>query len=199
MAEISAGQDRSSQRDKIVRATAQLLRQRGYAATGLSDIIETSGAPKGSLYHYFPGGKDNIALEALRYAGDKVQATLAELAGQEESAAAVLRRYGALVAGWMAESNFRDGCPIATTLLETAAEKSRTAEAGRSAFAGWTGVLREKLLQEGVARARAERLARLAVMALEGALVFARVEGDAAPIIAAMEEVADLMEREAAR
>ncbi|MCC2111352.1 MAG: TetR/AcrR family transcriptional regulator, partial [Hyphomicrobiales bacterium] len=159
MATQSGKGERKSQRDRIVRATAQLLRQRGYAATGLSDIIETSGAPKGSLYHYFPGGKDDIAVEALRYAGEKVQATLSDLARQEQTAAEVLRRYGVLVAGWMAESKFRDGCPIATTLLETAAEKSGAAEAGRAAFESWTDVLRDKLVQEGVAQSRAETLA----------------------------------------
>lgn len=190
--------ERPGQREKIVRASAQLLRQRGYAATGLADIIATSGAPKGSLYHYFPGGKDDIAVEALRYASGKVQATLMELGAEQPSAAAMLRRYGVLVAGWMADSQFRDGCPIATTLLETAAEKSTTAEAGRLAFASWTGVLRDKLQSEGAAPARAESLARLAIMALEGALIFARVEGDAAPIIAATEDVAAIMERETA-
>lgn len=199
MAEQSVRREKSSQRDKIVRATAQLLRQRGYAATGLSDIIEASGAPKGSLYHYFPGGKDDIAVEALRYAGEKVQATLADLAGREPSAAAILRCYGELLAGWMADSNFRDGCPIATTLLETAAEKTRIAEAGRAAFARWTDVLRDKLVQDGASAARSESLARLAIMALEGALVFARVEGDAAPIAMAMNDVAAMMERETAR
>ena len=199
MTERSDKPEQRSQREKIVRATAQLLRQRGYAATGLSDIIETSGAPKGSLYHYFPGGKDDIVVEALRYAGEKVQATLSDLARQEKTAAGALRRYAVLVAGWMAESKFRDGCPIATTLLETAAEKSKTAEAGRSAFESWTGVLSEKLVQEGVARSRAETLARLAIMSLEGTLIFARVEADATPVISAMDEVAAMMEREAVR
>ena len=199
MADEAKTTERSSQRDKIVRATAQLLRQRGYAATGLAEIIAASGAPKGSLYHYFPGGKDDIAVEALRYAGEKVQATLTELAADQPTAAAMLRRYGVLVAGWMAQSQFRDGCPIATTLLETAAEKSKTAQAGRAAFASWTEALRGKLVADGAAPAEAESLSRLAIMALEGALIFARVEGDAAPIIAATEDVATLMEREIAR
>ena len=199
MAAQSGKTERKSQREKIVRATAQLLRQRGYAATGLSDIIEASGAPKGSLYYYFPGGKDDIAVEALRYAGEKVQATLSDLARQEATTAGVLRRYAALVAGWMAESKFRDGCPIATTLLETAAEKSRTAEAGRSAFESWTDVLREKLVQEGIVQSRAETLARLAIISLEGALIIARVEADATPVISAMDEVAAMMERETVR
>ena len=124
---------------------------------------------------------------------------IADLARQEATTAGVLRRYAALVAGWMAESKFRDGCPIATTLLETAAEKSRTAEAGRSAFESWTDVLREKLVQEGIVQSRAETLARLAIISLEGALIIARVEADATPVISAMDEVAAMMEREAVR
>ena len=139
MADQAVKAGRTGQRDKIIRATAQLLRQRGFAATGLADIIETSGAPKGSLYHYFPGGKDDIAVEALRYAGEKVRATLTELAGEQPSAAAVMRRYGAMVAGWLADSKFRDGCPIATTLLETAAGVCEGAIAAAPAGAGGFG------------------------------------------------------------
>lgn len=191
--------ERGGQREKVVRATARLLRQRGYAATGLADIIDASGAPKGSLYHYFPGGKDEIAVEAMRFASDKVRTTLSELVAGQPSAAAALRAYAALLAGWMAESQFRDGCPIATTLLEIAAEKSKAAEAGRAAFESWSGVLGEALVLEGAAPARAASLARLALMSLEGALLFARVEGDTAPILAAAEEVAAMMERETAR
>jgi len=185
-----------SSRDKIVRAASQLLRQRGYSGTGLADIVELSGAPKGSIYHYFPQGKDQIAAEALRYAGALVSGTVSDLCTRADTPADALRAYGALLAGWMAESGFKDGCPITTTVLQTAPENAELAEAGRAAFADWSDALRLKLVGSGLSLERARRLAGLANMALEGALILARVESSKAPIMLATEEVAALFERE---
>lgn len=187
---------RPDQRDKIVRATAALLRRRGYAATGLAEITAESGAPKGSLYHYFPGGKDQIAVAALRHAGEKVAATLTELAQREASAAGMLRAYGGLLAGWMAQSGFQDGCPVTTTLLETAPQKPEIVQAGQAAFSAWAAPLADRLVADGIEPERARSLARFALMAIGGALVFARVEASAAPLLAAAEEAARLFERE---
>lgn len=186
---------RLSQRETIVSATATLLRRRGYAATGLAEIIAESGAPKGSLYHYFPGGKDQIAAEAVRYAGERVAGTFTELDQGAASAADVIRAYGRLVAGWMAQSGFRDGCPITTTLLETAPDKASVTEAGRAAFSAWAAIIANRLVADGVAPERATHLARLALMTIEGALIFARVEADDAPLLAAADEVAALLEQ----
>ncbi len=188
--------DKVTQKDRIVRATAGLLRRRGYAATGLSDIIESSRAPKGSVYYYFPGGKDAIAAAAVRYSGDKVRRTLQDLATTTDSPAALLRSYGALVAGWMSESGFRDGCPITTAMLETAPDKNDIAAAGKAAFAGWFEVLEARLVADGLNKKRARELSRLAIMALEGALILARVEASPAPILLAADEMAALFERE---
>lgn len=189
---------RPNQREKIVRATASLLRRRGYAATGLAEITAESGAPKGSLYHYFPGGKDQIATEAVRYAGEKVATTLAELDRAAANPAGIVRAYGRLLAGWMAESGFQDGCPITTTLLETAPTKAEVTQAGQAAFGAWTAIIATRLTAAGLSAERAAHLARFAFMAIEGALIFARVEASDAPILSATEEVAALFEREMA-
>src|SRR5450756_655642 len=87
-------------RGAIVRAAATLFRRNGFAATGINEIIEVSGAPKGSLYHYFPGGKDQIAEAAVRFAGAGVVATLEKLAQEHATAAAMIRAYCRLLAGW---------------------------------------------------------------------------------------------------
>ena len=70
---------RPKHRDRLVRAAAELFRQRGYAATGINDILGLAAAPKGSFYHYFPGGKEALGAEAVRYAGDRVTDTLRTL------------------------------------------------------------------------------------------------------------------------
>ena len=176
-------------RGAIVRAAATLFRRNGYAATGINEIAEVSGAPKGSLYHYFPGGKEQIAEAAVRFAGAVVVSTLEKLAQEHQTAAAMIRAYCRLLAGWMAESGFRDGCPIATTLLEAAPQSTEMAAAGREAFAGWCAVIARALVRDGFGKAEAKRLSTLTVSSLEGALILARVEASARPI----EEVASAL------
>src|SRR5882757_5073827 len=169
-------------RGAIVRAAATLFRRNGFAATGINEIAELSGAPKGSLYHYFPDGKDQIAEAAVRFAGAGLVATLEKLEAEHASEASLIRAYCRLVAGWMAKSGFRDGCPIATTLLESAPQSADVAAAGREAFASWCAVIARALLRDGFGKAEARRLSTLTVSAIEGALILARVEGSAAPI-----------------
>jgi TetR/AcrR family transcriptional repressor of lmrAB and yxaGH operons len=181
-------------RGAIVRAAATLFRRNGFAATGINEIAEVSGAPKGSLYHYFPNGKDQIAEAAVRFAGAGVVATLEKLAQEHASAAAMIRAYCRLLAGWMAKSGFRDGCPIATTLLESAPQFADMATAGREAFAGWCAVIARALVRDGFGKAEARRLSTLAVSAIEGALILARVERSAQPIDDVAKSLADALQ-----
>ncbi|UTD26397.1 TetR/AcrR family transcriptional regulator [Bradyrhizobium sp. WD16] len=169
---------RPKHRGAIVAAAAGLFRRRGYAATGINEIVAASGAPKGSLYHYFPGGKDEIAEAALDFAGARVTASMEELSRRATSAAALVRAYGGLLEGWMAQSGWRDGCPLATTVLETAPELPGLTRAGREAFEAWRAVIERALARDGVARFRARRLSALVVAALEGALIVSRADGD---------------------
>src|ERR1700678_1862321 len=99
-------------RQALIRAAVALFRKQGFAATGLSEILARSGAPKGSLYHYFPGGKAELGEAAVRQAGATVTHTLGALRDQAPNAAELIRRYVDLLATWMRKSNWRDGCPI---------------------------------------------------------------------------------------
>src|SRR3979490_3223935 len=105
-------------RAPIVDAAVRLFRRQGYAGTGLNDIVDASGAPKGSLYHYFPAGKASIAVAAVEEAGARVASTMAALGNETRSTGDLLRGHARLLAGWMRKSGFRDGCPITTVLLE---------------------------------------------------------------------------------
>ena len=174
-----------TQRDKIVRAAAGLFRRKGYAGTGLNDVVTESGAPKGSLYHYFPGGKEELGAEAVRFAGARVADTLKALAAEHDHAGDLVRAYAGLLAGWMTKSAFRDGCPITTTLLETTPESSAIAQAGREAIGSWIRILSDALIRDGVKDSEALQLARFAISALEGALIAARVEASAEAILEA--------------
>jgi TetR/AcrR family transcriptional repressor of lmrAB and yxaGH operons len=179
-------------RQALVRAAVALFRKQGYAATGLSDILARSGSPRGSLYHYFPGGKAELGEAAVRQASATVTGTLRQLRNQSPNAAELIRSYVDLLSSWMKKSNWRDGCPIATTLLETAGELPLVAAAGREAFADWAAELGAALENEGVEPTRCRRAARFAISALEGALIQAKVERDAAPLLEARDELVGL-------
>jgi TetR/AcrR family transcriptional regulator, lmrAB and yxaGH operons repressor len=186
-------------RQPIVNAAVTLFRRQGYSATGLNDIVDESGAPKGSLYHYFPAGKASIAVAAVEEAGRRVAKTVAQLARETPSAAALIKGHARLLAGWMRKSGFRDGCPITTVLLELAPADRAVAQAGREAYAARLSILTDKLKADGFPAQRAERLAGLCVSAIQGALIQARVERSGAPLEAAADELARMLDDAASR
>ena len=181
-------------RQPIVDAAVTLFRRQGYAGSGLNDIVDASGAPKGSLYHYFPAGKASIAVAAVEEAGRRVAETMAKLASETSSTADLLRAHARLLSGWMRKSGFRDGCPITTVLLELAPKDRGVAEAGRKAYANRIDVIKSKLITDGFSPIRAERIAVLCVATLQGALIQARVERSGTPIETAADELAKLLE-----
>jgi TetR/AcrR family transcriptional regulator, lmrAB and yxaGH operons repressor len=169
-------------RRKLVDATAALLRRQGYHATGLSDIVAESGAPRGSLYFYFPGGKDELARAALL-------ASTAEWRARIDAATAGARDLGeaidatvALLADDLEASGWDNGCPVAAVALESTSELVRhTVE---EHFASWLDTVAGRLVALGVAAAPARQLATVAVSAFEGALLLARVTRSRAPLVA---------------
>jgi len=181
-------------RDKIVRAAALLFRRNGYAATGMNDIVALSGAPKGSVYHYFPEGKEQIAIETIHYASGLVAKTLAELSETYSTPSDMVSAYGTLLRGWLAKSEYQDGCPITTTLLELSATSEPVAQAGRSAFASWKNIYQGKLTAAGVSEQRANSLASMAVISFQGALIMTKVEHSSQPIVDVVAEITSLFD-----
>src|SRR5690348_17874368 len=107
----------SSSRDRMVRSAAYLFREHGYTGTGFSDVIAHSGAPRGSIYHHFPGGKDQLAREAVRYAGDYLSAGV-RAATRDDDPVAAVRAFLGWWRGVLVKSDFRAGCPIVAVTVE---------------------------------------------------------------------------------
>ena len=179
-------------RTALLESAVRLFRKQGYAATGINEILAASAVPKGSLYHYFPGGKAEIGVEALRLAAAKVTSTLAALAAEALGPAELVERYFALLGVWMRESGYRDGSPITTTVLEMAPQDEPIRAAAAEAYSAWAVVLEGAAVAKGMDPARAARLARLSLATLEGALVQCRVARDESPLIEAAAELAAL-------
>ncbi len=169
-------------REKLIGSAITLFRRQGYAATGLNEILALSGAPKGSLYHYFPKGKEELGAEAVRQAGAAVTAVLGQLRDSTTTAPQFIEAYCTLLGGWVEKSGYSEGCPIATTLLETVPQSERIAAAGRAAFDEWTAIIAAVHQRDGMAPEAARARAGLDLAAIEGALLLMRVQQSPAPL-----------------
>jgi TetR/AcrR family transcriptional repressor of lmrAB and yxaGH operons len=159
---------------KTLAAAARLFRQQGYHGTALHDVLAAGGSPRGSLYFHFPGGKEEIGEVALTLAGEAVRQAIAHAAETSESALAFLTRVARGMASDLEKSGYQDGCPIATTALETAAQSDVLGAATRGAFQKWENEIRRGLERFGMTSDEAESTATTVLSLLEGALLLAR-------------------------
>ena len=164
----------SDSKGKTLAAAARLFRQQGYHGTALHDILAAGGSPRGSLYFHFPKGKEEIGEAALTLAGEAVREAIAHAAEISESAEIFLTRIARGMAADLQKSDFREGCPIATTALETSAQSDVLGAATRSAFKSWENEIRRGLERFGMRSEQADLVATSVLSQLEGALLLAR-------------------------
>jgi TetR/AcrR family transcriptional repressor of lmrAB and yxaGH operons len=170
-------------KESLVRTAMRLFRRQGYASTGLQQILAESGAPRGSLYHYFPSGKESLGEAAIGMAAGMIRELLEDLAARHREPKAFVTAWCRVMAGWMEESGFHSGCPIATTLLETAPQSPSITRAGRAAIDGWIDVIASVLERAGTPAREARTRAQLLIAAMEGALILSRVRQSKQPIL----------------
>ena len=189
MHETRSGRIPGSSRAAFIAATGELLRRQGLAATGLNEVVARSGAPKGSLYFHFPGGKEELAAAAMVHAGEQLtRAIEMVLASSEQLGEALSRLLDALGAG-LEGSGYADGCPIATVALEASGDSEALRAAASGAFDAWLAVVAARLVTAGMDERAAERRAMLVLASIEGALILARARRDLAPLTAVREEL----------
>src|SRR3984893_7899370 len=179
----------SDSKGKTLAAAARLFRQQGYHGTGLHDILEAGGSPRGSLYFHFPKGKEEIGEAALKLAGEAVARAIAHAAETSENAEVFLTRVARAMASDLQRSDYREGCPIATTALETAAQSEVLGAATRTAFQKWELEIKRGLFRFGLTSGDADLVATMVLSQLEGALLLARTYRSLAPIQRAEEAV----------
>ena len=172
----------SGPRERMIETMHHQLQSRGYAASGLNELVANSGAPKGSMYHYFPGGKEEIAAAALRQAGVAAGVATREVFRRHRSAAAATKATINWLSTQLVESDFRYGCPIATTTLEMASESQTIQHA-----------CRDGLTSHGIDHRTAKRLGTVMLSAIEGALILSRAQRDVTPLRQVAGAVADLL------
>jgi TetR/AcrR family transcriptional regulator, lmrAB and yxaGH operons repressor len=169
----------SNTRKRMLEATATLVQQRGYHGTSLNDVLEASRAPRGSLYFHFPGGKDQLVIEAVRTAVDEVTRELRDTLAAAKDPAAGVRAFLEGTAQLLEESDYAFGCPVAGVVLDATPTGRALAELCRDALDEWMALLRDAFVAAGVAEARASGLALLVESVVEGVLLIARARRDA--------------------
>ena len=178
----------TSPRKRMIESAAVLMRERGIEATSFSDVIARSKAPRGSIYHHFPGGKAQLIEEATRYAGEFTAAGLVAALRSDDPADAV-RAFAASWVEILRGSDFCAGCPVVAASLEGDRLPAARAAAG-AAFTRWEQMLTDALAVR-VPPERAASIATLFVAAIEGAVILARAQQSTAPV----ERVAAELER----
>ncbi|HEX8804687.1 MAG TPA: TetR/AcrR family transcriptional regulator [Acidimicrobiales bacterium] len=169
-------------RDRILTAAAELMRRHGYAGTGIKAILSAARAPYGSLYHHFPGGKEEVGVETIRQGG-RVYLDLVEayLGGDGDLVAATLALFDD-AADFVESTDFADACPIGTIAGEVASTSDPMRRAAADAFASWLAVIEDRLTAAGVAAGPARAVAVELFCAIEGAFLLARTTRDAEPL-----------------
>ena len=173
-------------RERMVVSAALLIRERGAHATAISDVLEHSGAPRGSAYHYFPDGRAQLLCEAIDYAGQYVAAKIEKIAKSAEGVD-VLDGLVEMYRKQLLATDYRAGCPVVAVAVEGGdpASRQRTApviDRAASVFAHWNDLIAQRFAADGIAPSRAEELAMLMTTALEGAIVVARASRDVKPL-----------------
>jgi len=173
----------ASPRERMVASAALLIRERGAHPTAIADVLEHSGAPRGSAYHYFPGGRTQLLCEAVDYAGEYMAERLAQAPSSLDALGGLFDMYRKQ----LQRSDFRAGCPVVAVAVEAGdpdkpEQSAPVIERAAAAFARWREVIARRLVADGVPAPDAADLAVLVLSSFEGAIVIARASRDVEPL-----------------
>lgn len=183
----------SSKRDEIIDTTCQLMEMQGYHATGLNQILAESGAPRGSLYYYFPDGKEQLAVEAIERSSQAIAGRIRHVMAEIDNPVAAVSSFIAFVAEQVEASGYSAGGPITAIALEAASTNDRLRQACHRAYESWQEAFAEKLRQGTFEEARARRLAAVIIAVLEGGIILSRSQRSPQPLLDAAEEIGVLL------
>lgn len=183
------GREHGGPRERMVVHAADLIGRDGVAATSIGDVIAASSAPRGSIYHHFPGGKTQLMSEAVRYAGDFISDRIT----RESSAtpAEAVAEIGGVWRRMLVNTDYEFGCPVLAGGLARRSEPV-VADEAEDIFARWTRLIAARLIHEGVDADRADSLANLIIASIEGAVGLCQTQRSVAPLDRVLDELARL-------
>ncbi|RZS30321.1 TetR family transcriptional regulator [Herbihabitans rhizosphaerae] len=184
--------ERGESKQRMLTSAVALLRERGAAAVTVDAVLAHSGAPRGSVYHHFPGGRHELITSAVRLAGDHVAALLDE-AVREGDPVRVLRGFVRFWKRTLVETDYLSGCPVVALAVDGGQAPPETVELVRDIFTRWQTSLTALLTGAGAPPRRARRLATLVVASVEGAIILSRAQRDAGPLDDVLAELTPLL------
>jgi AcrR family transcriptional regulator len=171
-----------STKERILESTAELFRHRGYTGTGMKQIAAQAAAPFGSVYHFFPGGKEELGAEVIRTSGRLYMQLFAVVAAEAPDVPSAVRDFFAGAAETLRETDYADACPIATVALEVASTNEPLRLATAEVFEQWIDGAGGYFQYAGISRPRARELAFSMLSLLEGAFIFSRAMRTTEPV-----------------
>jgi len=172
-------------KERIVDASAILFRRQGYAATGVKQIDAEAEAPFSSLYHFFPGGKDELAADTIRSSGGMFQELVEAVFDAAPDVLTGVRNCFAGAAETLLQTDYADACPIATVALEVASTNELLRQATAEVFDGWIAAATERFLAAAIPETSARALAITLITSLEGAFILSRALRSTEPLAVA--------------
>ena len=161
-------------KDRILDVTADLFRQYGFTGTGMKQIVAAANAPFGSLYHYFPGGKEELGVAVIHRSGEMYFELFETVVEAAPDLVSGVRDFFAGAALVLRDTDYADACPIATVALEVASRSEPLRQATAEVFESWVTRAAARLADHGVPDDRAREVATLIISALEGAFILCR-------------------------
>ena len=183
---------------RIVDAGSELFRRQGMAGTGLKLIAERANAPFGSIYHFFPGGKNQLTEEVVRTSGAAYRDLVMGLLDADPDLATAIEKAFAAAADMLVATDFEDACPIATVALEVASTDETLRIATADVFTDWIETGTRAIGNTGLAEDARRRIVLGLITSLEGAFVLSRALRDTEPLLAAGRTVVAAVQRELA-
>jgi len=177
----------------MLDTAAGLFGKQGYHATGLNQLTAEGGAPKGSLYFHFPGGKEQLAAEALAASSEGIREELAAAFDTAETPADAVDTVIGLFARNLTDSDFREGCPLTNVALDAAAGSEPIRRACVEGFGSWEDVIATSLAAHGI---HSPTLPTAILATVEGALMLAKTRRDTAPLYAVARHLRATVETE---
>ncbi|WP_235998757.1 TetR/AcrR family transcriptional regulator [Qaidamihabitans albus] len=175
----------ASTKERIMTASAELFRRNGYTGTGLKQIVSAANAPFGSLYHFFPGGKEQLGEEVLRTSGMAYIGLFDLLIKPAPDLVSGIEAFFAAAADTLEETDYADACPIATVALEVASTNETLRQATADVFTAWIEAGTEGFARFGLGEQAARDLTIAVVTGLEGAFVLSRALRSTEPLAVA--------------
>lgn len=175
----------TSTKDRILDTTAEMFRRYGYTGTGLKQVVQQANAPFGSLYHHFPGGKEELGAEVIRRSGQMYEDLVMAIVEASPTLEQAVDNVFNGAASVLIETDYADACPIATVALEVASINEPLRQATASVFESWIAAGAERLAAKGMPAPRARELTIGLIAALEGAFVLARATRSTEPLTVA--------------